>query len=316
MNNLFLITGDEIYDRNECLEKIKSSFGELVKGINYIVLDKDNISNLENEINTYPFGFDKKLIIVKIDKKSSKEDEEDSKKDFFTDELQVVLESLDETVWVVFIGDFTIKSKIYKFVEKHGKCMNFEIKKENELISWCKELFDVDEIKISNQDISYLINLCGTEKLVLKNEIKKLSDYAFYSKTIKKEDIDKLCIKTSDIIIFDLTDSLGSKNKIMALNYLNDLIENKEPIQKIIIMISKHFKSLLVAKIATSENKNLLEELNTKSTYAANKYKEQARRFEKQELISIIMKFAKLDVDSKIGKIDLKIGLEKIICEG
>ena len=102
----------------------------------------------------------------------------------------------------------------------------------------------------------------------------------------------------------------------MALNYLNDLIENKEPIQKIIIMISKHFKSLLVAKIATSENKNLLEELNTKSTYAANKYKEQARRFEKQELISIIMKFAKLDVDSKIGKIDLKIGLEKIICEG
>lgn len=315
MNNLFLITGDEVYDKNEALEKIKSSFGELVKGINYIVLDKDNISNLENEINTYPFGFDKKLIIVKLDKKNSKEDEEDSKKDFFTDEIQTILEDLDESVWIVFFGDFTLKSKLYKFVEKHGKCMNFEIKKENELINWCKELFDLDEIKISNQDLSYLINLCGTEKLVLKNEIKKLSDYAFYSKVIRKEDIDKLCIKTSDIIIFDLTDSLGAKNKKMALKCLNELIENKEPIQKIMIMIAKHFKSLLVAKIAISENKNLLTELNTKSTFAANKYKEQARCFEKQELISIIMKLSKLDVDSKIGKIDLKIGLEKLMCE-
>ena len=64
MNNLLLITGDEVFERNECLEKIKSSFGELVKGINYIVLDKDNISSLENEINTYAFGFDKKLISV------------------------------------------------------------------------------------------------------------------------------------------------------------------------------------------------------------------------------------------------------------
>ena len=101
----------------------------------------------------------------------------------------------------------------------------------------------------------------------------------------------------------------------MALTCLNELIANKEPIQKIMIMIAKHFKSLLVAKVATAENKNLLAELNTKSAYAANKYKEQARRFEKEELISIIMKLAKLDVDSKIGKIDLKIGLEKLICE-
>ena len=135
------------------------------------------------------------------------------------------------------------------------------------------------------------------------------------TKNIKKEDIDLLCIKTSDIIIFDLTDSLGNKNIKKALMCLDELTENKEPIQKIAIMIAKHFKALLVAKIAVEENKNLLDELNTKSTYAANKYKEQSKRFSKQELIKMIKKLAKLDVDSKIGKIDLKIGLEKIICE-
>lgn len=316
MKNLFLITGEEVYERNECLEKIKESFGELVKGINYIVLDKDNISNLESEINTYAFGFAKKLIVVKIEKKSVKDSEEDDKKqDFLTDSLIETLENLDEMVCVVFVGDFTLKSKIYKLVEKHGKCFNFEKKKENELVSWCKELFNINGINISNQDVSYLINLCGVDKLILKTEIIKLSDYAMQSKNITKEDIDLLCIKASDIIIFDLTDSLGSKNTKRALMCLEELTENKEPIQKIAIMIAKHFKSLLVAKIATEQNKNLLSELNTKSTYAANKYKEQARRFNKQELIKMIEKLAKLDVDSKIGKIDLKIGLEKIICE-
>ncbi len=80
-------------------------------------------------------------------------------------------------------------------------------------------------------------------------------------------------------------------------------------------MIAKHFKALLVTKIAVEQNKNVLNELSTKSTYAANKYKEQARSFSKKELITSIKSLAKLDVDSKLGKIDLKIGLEKWICE-
>ena len=216
---------------------------------------------------------------------------------------------------VVFIGDFNQRSKIYKIVSQKGKCYSFEKKKENEIISWCASKFSENNISISNQDVMYLVNLCGTEKQILKNEMDKLFGYATYSKVIKKEDIDKLCVKTSDVIIFDLTDSLGTKNVKNALICLNELIENKEPIPKIVIMIAKHFKSLLVTKIAAEQNLNVMNELGTKSTYAANKYKEQARRFSKEELVNMIKKLAKLDVDSKIGKIDLKIGLEKIICE-
>ena len=124
MSNLYLITGEETYEKNECLEKIKSSFGKLEKGINYIIIDKENISNLENEISTYPFGYDKKLIVVKEGKKSSKDDEEsDTKSDFLTDSLINTLTSLDENVWVVFIGDYTLKSKLYKLVEKYRKML-------------------------------------------------------------------------------------------------------------------------------------------------------------------------------------------------
>lgn len=122
MKNLFLITGEETYEKNECLEKIKASYGELVKGINYIILDKDNISNLESEIDTYPFGFEKKLIIVKLDKKTAGDDDE-KKQDFLTESLKETLENMEDFVGVVFIGNFTTKSKIYKLVEKIRKML-------------------------------------------------------------------------------------------------------------------------------------------------------------------------------------------------
>ena len=79
-------------------------------------------------------------------------------------------------------------------------------------------------------------------------------------------------------------------------------------------MIAKHFKSLLVAKMASIENRNVMAELGTKSTYAANKYISQARSFKLEEITKTIKELAKLDIDSKVGMIDLKIGLEKVIC--
>ena len=63
--------------------------------------------------------------------------------------------------------------------------------------------------------------------------------YAIESKEVTKETIDLLCIRTSDVIIFDLTDNLGKKETKRALEVLQNLIYNKEPIQKIFITLSK-----------------------------------------------------------------------------
>ncbi len=316
--NLYLITGDDVLEKEETLAKIQEDFGEKVKGINYIVLDKDSLKNLESEINTYAFGFSKKLIIVKLDKKEKAEkstDESDSveeKNDWFTPELENSLAELTDVV-VVFYGEFLKRSKIYKLVDKYGECIICDKKKDYDVMTWCAKVFKENNVEITNTDVNYLISLCGTDKLVLKNEIEKLISYSLDTLKITKKDIDNLSIRTSDVIIFDLTDSLGNKNVKAALNSLNELLENKEPIQKIVIMIAKHFKSLLVAKVAMMENRNVMEELATKSPYACNKYKSQAKLFTFDELKEKIRALAELDINSKTGLIDLKIGLEKVI---
>ena len=316
MERFYLITGSETYEKGEMLEKIKQNFGTIEEGINYIVLDKESVSNIEIEASTVPFGYSKKLIVVKYDhEKTGKDTEKDSKAETISETMIEMFASFNNSVCVVFIGDFSIKSKIYQFVEKNGKCFVFDKKKESELISWGKEQFAQNDISISNGDIAYLLDICGTEKQILMNEIDKLSAYAMQSKKISKEAIDLLCIKSSEMIIFDLTDSLGSKDIKKSLQILQELIDNKEPLPKILVMVAKHYKSLLVTKITLKRGGNVLSELDTKSTYAANKYKTQARLLEESQLVTMIQKLAKLDVDAKVGKIDLKIGLEKLICE-
>ena len=316
--NLYLITGDDVLEKEETLAKIQNDFGEKVKGINYIVLDKDSIKTLESEINTYAFGFPKKLIVVKLDKKEKTEKSTDDtetleeKNDWFTSELENSLAELDDVV-VVFYGEFLKRSKIYKLVDKYGECIVCDKKKDYDVMTWCAKVFKENNVEITNTDINYLISLCGTDKLILKNEIEKLISYSLDTLKITKKDIDDLSVRTSDVIIFDLTDNLGNKNIKAALNSLNELLENKEPIQKIVIMIAKHFKSLLVAKVAMMENKNVMEELATKSPYACNKYKSQAKLFTFDELKEKIRALAELDINSKTGLIDLKIGLEKVI---
>ena len=133
---------------------------------------------------------------------------------------------------------------------------------------------------------------------------------------IKKEDIDKLCIKQLDSVIFDLTDSLGKKDISKALEVLNNLLYTKEPIQRILITLYNHFKKLYFTKIALNSNKDLITSLNLKpnQTFLTGKYKTQSSYFKMNELKEILQELRDLDYNYKNGLIDLQVGLESILC--
>ena len=152
--------------------------------------------------------------------------------------------------------------------------------------------------------------------LNLINEIRKLIEYVGEGETITREDIDNLSVKEVQSVIFDLTDSLGTKKIDVALNTLDNLIYQKEPLQKILIMLYNHFKKLYLYKLAINLHKNVLEalELKPNQTFLVNKYGRQASYFKTDELQKILEEFDYLDYNSKIGKIDLDVGLRSVLC--
>ena len=319
---IYLFYGDEKYLIEKNVKKIKNIFGECIKGINYILIDKTNIKEIISDIETPSFGYSKKLIIAKntgLLKKEGKRKTSDisQTKERLLKYLQENMQIIKESVVLVFIEEEVEKQELYNFLDKNCTVCKFDFQKPAQLIARLKSICNSYKVQIENYTLQYFIECCGTNMQELINEIRKLIEYAGPNGQIKNEDIDKLCIKKLESVIFDLTDSLGKRNIKLALNVLHNLIYEKEPIQKILITLYNHFKKLYLTSIAIQENKDVASSLSLKpnQVFLVNKYKMQSKYFNKKELRNILQALIDLDYNYKNGIIDLQLGLETVLCE-
>lgn len=327
---IYLFCGDETYLLETRVKKIKKEYQQLILGINFIQIDDTNVEELIADLETPAFGFDKKLIIAKntgIFKKEKKTTKSDSKKKKVDDiklplnekiakYIQGNLEELKNTVDLVFVEQEVDKNALYQTIEKVGEVKEFALLKLPDLIANIKKITVAYKVNIDDATAKYLVECCGTSMQDLINELRKLIEYKGENSNITKQDIDLLCTKQIQAVIFDLTDNLGKKEISKALEVYNGLISNKEPIQKILITLYNHFKKLYIIKIAEKYNEDVATAMNLKPNqlFLVSKYKTQARYFETQELREVLEALIDLDANYKIGLISLEIGLEAILC--
>ena len=327
---IYLFYGEETYLLETRVKKIKKEYQQLILGINFIQIDDTNVEELIADLETPAFGFDKKLIIAKntgIFKKEKKTTKSDSKKKK-ADDIKLPLnekiakyiqensEELKDTVDLVFVEQEVDKNALYQAIEKVGEVKEFALLKLPDLIANIKKITVAYKVNIDDATAKYLVECCGTSMQDLINELRKLIEYKGENSNITKQDIDLLCTKQIQAVIFDLTDNLGKKETSKALEVYNGLISNKEPIQKILITLYNHFKKLYIIKIAEKYNEDVATAMNLKPNqlFLVSKYKTQARYFETQELREVLEALIDLDANYKIGLISLEIGLEAILC--
>ena len=322
LNSIYLLYGEELFLLENCLKKIKGLFGECVKGINYILIDEQNVAEIIDDIETPSFGYEKKLIIAKntgLFKKEGKKKSGDlyKLKEKLINYINENLKVIDEAVVLVFTEEEADeKSDLFKTIDKCGVTCKFEFQKPAQIEKRIKEICNAYKVNIDAQTLRYFIECCGTNMQDLINEIRKLIEYAGENGTIKQEDIDKLSIKKIESVIFDLTDNLGKKDIASALEVLHNLIYEKEPLAKILVTLYNHFKKLYITKMALRVNKELTTSLNLKPNqmFLTTKYKVQSKYFKENELRSILQDLCDLDYNFKSGKIDLQVGMETVLC--
>ena len=319
---IYLLYGEDTFLLEQQLNKIKKNFGETIKGINYIYIDENSVQELIADIETPAFGYPNKLIIAretgifKREVKGRSGGASKELKDKINTYLKENVDMINESVILIFVENQAEKNSIYNTIEKIGTVCNFEEQKPFQIIKRLKAICNAYKVNVDENTLQYLIESCGTNMQDLINEIRKLIEYAGENGTIQKKDIDKLCIKKIESIIFDLTDNLGQKKVKEAMEVLYNLIASKEPIQKILITLYNHFKKLYFVKLAIYYNKDIAQSLQLKPNqmFLVNKYKLQAKGFKTSELKKIIQELEELDYKYKIGLIDLNVGLEAILC--
>jgi len=323
LNSIYLLYGEDTFLLENSLKKIKKSFGELILGINYVIIDETNLEEIIPNIESPAFGYEKKLIIIKNSLLFKKEGKGKTKnlsnlKDNLLEYITNNLELINETITIVFVEQEIDRTlKLTKLLEKVGTVCNFEKQKPEQIVKRLKGICNAYKVNVNEKELKYLIELCGTNMQILINEIRKLIEYAGENGEITKEAIDLLSIKQIDAIIFDLTDNLGNKKISEAIIVLKNLIYSKEPEQKILITLYNHFKKLYIIKMAIKYNKDIAISLNLKPNqmFLITKYKKQAEYFNEKDLRIIIKELTNLDENYKKGLIDLNLGLEAILCQ-
>lgn len=319
LKSLYLLYGEEQYLIDTCVNKIKKKFGEKVLGINYILIDETNLDNLISDIEMPAFGYDKKLIIVKnsgLFKKDGRKKSGSPIQDKIADYIKNNIDVIEEAVILVFVDIDVDKNVVFEAVSKNGIVCNIEEMKPIQLVKKLKQICNLYKVNVDDMTLNYLVETCGTNLQNLINEIRKLIEYAGENGTITLEAVNKLSIKQMESVIFDLTDCLAMRKIDKALEILDNLIYQKEPIQKILITLYGHFKKIYLCAMAVKLNKDVVNSLNLKpnQTFLVTKYKKQASYFKINELKKIIEELADLDYNYKNGKIDLDIGLRSILC--
>lgn len=319
LSPLYLLYGEEQYLIETAVNKIKKKFGELLLGINYIVLDETNVDNIISDIEVPAFGYEKKLIIVKnsgLFKKDGRKKAGTPLQEKVTEYIKNNLDIIKESVIIVFMENEVDKNSVFEQIEKNGIICNIEELKQLQLVKKLKQICMLYKVNCDETTLNYLVENCGTNLQNLINEIRKLIEYAGENGKITMEDVNSLAIKQIESVIFELTDNLAIRKIDKALDVLDNLIYQKEPLQKILITLYNHFKKIYLCSIAVDLNKDIVNSLSLRpnQTFLITKYKKQASYFKKEELKKILKAFIDLDYNSKNGKIDIDVGLRSILC--
>ena len=300
MSNIYLLYGEEKYDLDQRVEKIKKEFQNLEIGVNLFYITNDNLDELESVTQGVTFFGSEKLIIIK-----------DTNLKFDVN----ILKDLDQDIKVIIIEDNVDKrTSEYKFISKIAECIEFKHLDDAKMTQYIIDLLKRYKLKISYDDAQYMQSVCGNDKTNNINELQKLVIYCDTSDTITKDMIDKVCSKTLNAKIFDLLDNIVNKKKKEAIFLLDSLLKQKESIVKIYIMLYKQYKQLLMIKLLKEKGENNIASVLAIHPFVVKKLSVSCNKYSVNELKNIIYAFDEYDQKTKNGDMDFEIGLKKIIC--
>lgn len=301
MGKIYFFYGEEKYDIEQSVQKIKKEFGNLELGINLFYIDSENVQNLGQISSGVSFLGEEKLIIMK-----------NTKLKFDVDFIEKEKES--GKTYIIIEDSVDKRTSEYKKLSKIAETKEFKFMDQKQIIAYIMKILEKCSLKIDYKTAEYMAEVCGENKANIINELNKIVLYKGSGNTVDKETIDKVCVKTLNAKIFDMLDFIVNKDHKNGILLLDELLIQKEAIVKIYIMLYKQVKQMYMIKILKEKRENDIATKLQIHPYVFQKLSKTSDRYRIDELKSIMKSFDKYDEATKSGEMDFEVGLKKIIC--
>lgn len=312
--------GEDDFRSNEKLAEIKNKFLEKNKeGASLFVFDfaeKDwNIQEIILNISSGGLFSSKRFAIIKNVLAGKKEFSDDIFEKFLKTEAKKEKSDLILIFWES--GKLKKSGKLCKMLQKIAKCQEFELLEGAKLKNWIiGEIGKIggENISINSMAIEKLIVFVGNDLNLLSREIEKLATYKNKGE-ITGEDVDALVKSKIDTDIFKTVDALARGDKKTALKTLHDHLDSGEDPFYLLSMYFYQFRNLVKVKPLAEKNMPS-HEIASKlkmHPFVARKSLDQARNFSWTKLKSLYNQLCEIDFESKTGKTDIALALDKFV---
>ena len=272
--------------------------------------EKVSLQDIVSDANTLPFGFDRKIVIIKNPYFLSSAKEPKLSFDVDYEPFLSFLKQDNEESMIIlsFVGDIDNRKSLVKTIKGYAKIYELSDIEKNEWNIIAKKMFNSLGVKISDDCISYFVSRINNDLGLMTREIEKL---ALYSKNINKEDIEMLVSRPLEENSFMMVDAIINNDLNTLLSIYNDLkLQNEEPTRILSMLTNQLSLQYQVASLASSHSEKEIASMLNIHPYRTKLMLQKMRKINNNDIMYIIDKMAQLDLQIKTGEIDKYQGIE------
>jgi DNA polymerase-3 subunit delta len=319
MPNLYFLFGNDEFAISRKLKEFDSDFNDPTSAdMNTAHLDARSASenDLNNAVNAMPFLAKRRLVLLA--NPSAKYNNASSRRKF----LEFIGQAPDTTRVVMYESvepKEAEKHWLVKWAEKNNKLIQtraFMLPRLKEMTGWIVNETKNQGGQIEPRAAEMLKDMAGVDTRQAGMEISKLLAYVNWARQVRVEDVEAVCIVTSQQSVFDFVDALSNGNGKSAQHLLHRLLETEEPFS-LWGMVVRQFRLLIQAReiLDARGNKDDVARALGVHPYVAEKTTGQAAHYSIESLESIYRKLLRIDEGVKTGQSTLELAMDTLVVE-
>lgn len=314
LKGVYLFDSKEEFLNDTIIEEVRNKVN--IPDFNLVeIKGNTNIETIKNSYETYPVMDEKKYIIwrnIDISKKSIKE---------YENTLNILADDFKEfpefALLLIFSDNPPFKGKFYKSVAKNGKIVEINRLNQKELESFIGKRFVRNGKKIQKflvREIVSRFSYLSKDSEIDLYEIVNVVDKIIASSSneiVNSQDVFDHLDEVLNINIFNLTDSMSSKNPKDTVETFLKMTRANEDIFMIYHMVIRQIRNLIGVKSLYINGYNdsfMMKSLGIGS-YELKKLKSFSRNFSLTELFEIHSRIFDMEYRQKSVDFDMELEL-------
>jgi DNA polymerase-3 subunit delta len=333
----YVFHGEDEFSRADALARLRARLADgdpAMADLNTSVLDGSRLTmgELRHVCDSIPFLADRRLVIIhgllgRLASGSRAKDEADAEekqlawKRAFLQDLVSYLPNLPPTTRLIFVETAALPAShsILKLAQeeekkKKGGARLFAKPKERELPAWIRQQAQASGGAISNEAVTMLAALVGSDLRLLDQEIEKLLLYAD-GRQVTSEDVHALVSRAREASIFDLVDCVGRREADRALRLLHHMLDQEAAPLYLLTMLARQIRILI--QVGELRNRGLTpKEIAGQlkmHPYVVDKGLAQARNFSMAQLEAAYQRLVETDWAIKTGRSEDVLALDMLV---